>query len=162
MAIGASGYLIRHRLWATLIVVLAFALTACSSQDPKLAGLLADPIASYEAEGIELIRTWQEAQGQGMFGRPTYATVDRIYRIADQDQLLAVLQDAVSFAESEGWRMEEGITAPTIFVGEKQLPTGIAEIAITLGTGEVIDEADGSSTLNIHLKYRPVSEETTP
>lgn len=160
--IPSSKQEIRHGLLVILILALASAVAACSSVEPKLAGLLADPIANYEAEGIELIRSWQEAEGRSVFGTSIRATVDRVYRVADQDQLLAVLHDAVSFAESEGWRMEEGITRPTTFVGEKQLPAGPAMLTIGLGPGEVLDEPDGTTIMSFYMHYIPVSNETTP
>lgn len=101
-------------LSATLILLLT---SACSS-GPFLANLKADPVASYEAEGITEARRWITREGT-VLGKPTYAKVLVVYHIEDQSQVDRVLEEAVAFAEQNGWRMEPSNLSPPRFRGSK-------------------------------------------
>lgn len=163
MTVGESQYRVRHGFWAILALLLASTVGACAADDPKLAGLLADPMADYQAEGIALILSRDQGEGRSLVtDKPILAEVRRGYRIADQDDMQAVLQKAVAFAESQGWRMEQGSAGPTIFVGEKDLEQGHGRIYITLGPAEPIDDPDGPRVLTIRLEYGPALVDFAP
>lgn len=91
-------------------------------------------MASYEAEGIELVEDHRNPEDEGdlIFGKPSRASIRRTYDIVDGAEGERVLSEAVSYAESVGWHMEESITGPHVFRGWRQLPPGEAGVVIGL------------------------------
>lgn len=151
------------RTWAAgiLVSVLAVGLAACSNDDSYLPALLADPMATYEAEGLVLSDSWEHAQRPSLFGAaPRQAEVGRSYRIEDQSQAEELLADAVAFAESEGWTMRASLTgSPDFYRGTKELVPGSGELSLALGAADPINDPDSPRQLNVHLKFDPVPTE---
>jgi hypothetical protein len=153
------------RRWATgfLLLALAVVVVACSRDDTYLPALLDDPMASYEAPGIELAHSWQEAEGRDVvMDVPTHAEVGRTYRILDQDQAEAILADAVAFAESSGWLVEPSRISPTTgYGGTKELPPGVGRLGVSLGVADPIQDPNGPRVLTILLDFDRSIRDTT-
>lgn len=162
LAHGTERGTARRNLAASLLIfVLAIGLAACSNDDTYLPALLADPMASYEAEGLVLSDSWEHAQRPSVLGAaPRQASVNRSYRIEDQAEAEELLDTAVAFAESEGWTMGPAIGGdPNLFRGTKELVPGSGELTIALGAADPISDPDGPRQLNIHLNFDPVPTE---
>lgn len=90
----------------TLVLACLLILSACASDDTYLPALLADPMASYEHEGLVLFDSWEYEEGRDIIlDNPTDALVGRRYRIEDQSRAEEQLAAVASAAESEGWRI---------------------------------------------------------
>jgi hypothetical protein len=144
-----------------IMVLIVLSIIACSSDTTYLPALLDDPMASYEAEGLVLFDAWVYAQRPRFLGgAPVQAEVGRRYRIEDQSQVGQLLQEAVAYAESEGWTMRESLTGrSTLFVGAKELAPGSGKLMIALGPTDPIDDPDGPIGLAIYLDFDPVPTE---
>ncbi len=151
---------VRHIGIAAALLLLV-TLSACSPDNTYLPALLADPMASYEAEGLVLSDSWEHAQRPSLLGAaPRQAEVGRSYRIEDQSQAEELLDDAVAFAESEGWTMRASLTGtPDFYRGTKELAPGTGELSLALGAADPINDPDSPSQLNVHLKFDPVPTE---
>lgn len=145
------------------VIASVVALSACSADNTYLPALLADPMASYEADGIVMIDAWQRAEGRDPFFRKrTPAEVGRVYRISDQGQADQVLEEAATFAQANGWRMQRDMTVPTLFVGAKSMEPGDGRLGISLAASDPLHDPDGPQVLSIHLDFGPVRfDETT-
>jgi hypothetical protein len=151
-------------LMPALVTVVSFLVAGCSSDDTYLPALLADPMASYQAEGLELSDSWEYAQRGSLLGSgPRQAEVGRTFSIGDQSQAEQLLEDAVEFAESEGWAIRGSLTGrPDFYRGTKDLPPGSARMSISLGAVDPIREPDGPKQLVLHMEYDPVAPTTLP
>jgi hypothetical protein len=145
-------------IWLALLTVIGVLATSCSSDDTYLPTLLEDPIASYEAEGIVLVDSWERAEGRDLFFRtPTHAEVVRSFRIVDQSRSERVLEEAAAYAEANGWRLAPARTSPaTGYRGAKQLAPGDARLVVSLGAADPLHDPDGPRVLRIHLDFGPV------
>ena len=141
-----------------LLVALVLALSACSVDTTYLPALLADPMADYEPDGTELEDSWTDGEGQDVvMDMPTHAGVGRTYRILDQTETKAVLDDAAAYAESQGWRLETSATSPdTSYHGEKELAPGEGNLGISLVAADPINDPEGPQLLRITLEYGSV------
>ena len=133
--------MIRDRLRLLAVYAsLALALASCSTDSVYLPALEADPIASYEAAGIELVEDDRNPE-EGpdlIFGKPSRASVRRVYDIVDGAEGESVLSEAVSYAESVGWHMEaESITGSQAFLGWRQMPPGEARVIMAIDVEDV-------------------------
>lgn len=146
---------------AVLFVLVAVIVVACSTDDTFLPALLADPMASYQAEGLELSDSWEYPQGTGFLGSgPDPAEVGRKYRIEDQAQAERLLSDTVEFAESQGWSMSRPpADKPYFYAGEKELAPGSAKLAVALGAEDPLEDPEGPVALRIRMNYWPALTE---
>lgn len=140
-----------------MAIVLTPSVVGCSTDDTYLPALLADPMASYGAQGIELIDAWEYAEGMGPLGKPVVAQVGRIYHITDQDQADEVLSEAAEFAELVGWRMTPPITTPADgYGGAKELDVGSARLGVSLVAADPLHDLEGPRVLTVRLDFGPV------
>ena len=153
---------LRKRAAGVLILMLAVGVTACSRDDTYLPALLADPMANYEAEGLELADSWEYAERPSVVGSPPgHAELERSYRIADSVNIEEVVAEAVAYAESVGWEVGRDSIASRLYVGTKDLEPGPGRLGISFGP-DVDSYPDGEWHLRIHLDFDPVqSDETT-
>lgn len=138
-------------------------LSACSTDDTYLPALLADPMADYEAEGIELVDGWEQAERPGFLGgKPTHAEVGRTYRIVDQSQAGRILAEAAESAESQGWRMQP--ESPHEYRGERESTAGMGRLHLSIPAEDALHDPDGPRVLRILLDFGPVrfDEKTVP
>jgi hypothetical protein len=122
-------------------------------------------MADYQAQGIELVDAWEQAERPGFLGgKPTHAEVGRTYRIVDQSRVDEILTEAVEFAASQGWRLQPSGTSPTAGSGgSKELAPGDGRLGISLGAADTLHDPDGPRVLRIHLDFGPVRfDNTTP
>ena len=140
--------------WKTLIpFILLGLLSACSNDDTYLPALLAEPMASYEADGIELIdRDSQGYRAERPF--PQSAQVNSIYRVLDESQAEMVLQEALASAEGSGWEMTPSPTIPNRFVGLKELGVGEGRLIVVTAP----EEEEGGQRLHILLGFSSIDE----
>jgi hypothetical protein len=130
--------------------------TACSSDDRFLPALLADPMASYEAEGIELVRSEETPRGTDLVTRkPINAEVRRIYGLEQQSEADQVFEDAIAAAEAAGWDMRDLGPTESAFGGwgitaSKEFDWGPAQL--TIGVGQTPGEPDSDILLRITLE----------
>ena len=135
--------------WVVAILVGSVVLTSCVNDQTYLPALEADPMANYEADGIELIdRHVQGYRVERPFAQP--AKVFSSYRIEDPNTELA-FEAAVSSAQAAGWAMSE-ISRSNVFVGNKVFHVGEGRLIVSL----VIQ--DGEERLNIDLGFASVDE----
>ena len=144
----------------TLTVLLAV-LSACSPDDTYLPALLADPMASYEAEGLVLFDSWEYRQRSSFLGSgPRQAEVVRRYRVEDQSQAEEILNEAREVAESEGWQIQQ--ESEFAYSGVRELDPGMGRLFLMLQAEDILDDPDGPRVLAIFLEFDPVpSDETT-
>jgi hypothetical protein len=135
-------------------------LVGCTSDDTYLPALEADPMASYGADGLELSDSWEYAYRTRLGGGvPHQPEVARTYWIEDQSRARQLLEDAVAFAESDGWAMTQPLAdSPDFHIGTKNLGPGTAELNIWLGAEDPLDDPDGPRKLKILLEYDPAIE----
>ncbi|MCI0677950.1 MAG: hypothetical protein L0Z63_02765 [Actinobacteria bacterium] len=145
-------------LWLFIVLL---ALTACTTDDTYLPALLADPMASYGAEGIVQTDSWDYAQRRSFLGSaPVQAEVGRTYRIEDQSQAGGHLDAAVAFAEAAGWKMSQPLPdQPEFYRGTKDLIPGSARLSLGLVAADPLGNPDGPKQLTIHIEFHPVPEE---
>ncbi len=117
-------------------------------------------MASYEAEGLELSDSWEYGYRRRLGGGvPHQPEVGRLYQIEDQSQARQLLQEAVAFAESEGWTMTQSPTdQPDVYRGTKELSRASAELGIGLGAVDPTDDPDGPVQLNVFMEFDPAIE----
>ncbi|MGF1618687.1 MAG: hypothetical protein ACFCU2_12915 [Acidimicrobiia bacterium] len=143
-----------------MVLVFAFGLSACSSDRTFLPALLADPMASYDADGIERIDRSTQAEGRDfIWGKPEHAEVTLVYRIEDQATVSEVLGRAVEEAAASGWSLEQ--SSESHFRGSKELSPGSGRISIATHTENVLENPGGPQVLSIRLDFGPVSSSNT-
>jgi hypothetical protein len=153
----------------TTVVLVAIAAVGCSSDDTYLPVLLADPMASYEAEGIELIDAWEQAEGHSLVAdKPIHAEVGRTFRIVDQDRAVHVLEEAADYAEANGWRLTTirdsvVVSASSGYGGAKDLGPGDGRLSVALIPDDPLNDPDWPLVLRIFLDFGSVrfDESTT-
>ncbi len=152
---------IRAKLsWTTSRFVLLFCAAAlffgaCSVDDTFLPALLADPMARYEANGIELIESEERSRGRDLVTRkPVTAQVRMIFRLEDPAQMEQVFLDAIVAAEAAGWDLGEMGALEDEFGGKgiaasKEFDWGSGRLTIVVGPTP--RESDGDVLLQINL-----------
>lgn len=119
--------------------------------------LLADPMASYDADGIERIDRSTRGEGTDLiWGKPIHAEVYLAYRIDDQANVSEALRRAVEDAEAAGWCLEQ-VSDSSLFRGSKELSPGSGRISIATRTENILENPDGPQVLSIRLDFGPVS-----
>ncbi len=124
-----------------LVAVVGVSVGGCSSDDTFLPALLADPMASYQAEGISLVRSDNQARGTSLVtGKPVYAKVVRRYELEDEDEGEEVLGRAIVAAEAAGWVFDDGPPRESVFDARvtgasKSFDWGSARLILTVGPG---------------------------
>ena len=162
MATRLSNWFIRGvpipdpRRWHRIVpVLLLVAIPACSRDHTYLPALLANPMASYQADGIELIDSSEQGEGTDIvLAMPTNAEVVRRYRIEDQSRTAEVLSDAVAFSESVGWRMQR--ESDSAYLGALDLDVGPGRIHLSTTAEEVLTDPDGPRVLRIYMDFGSV------
>ena len=149
-----SRQTIRLSRW-TLVLAVLLGMTACSFDRTYLPALLADPMATYEAEGIELVTAVEEGEGRDIImDLPTHAHVWRMYRIEDQTQVASLLAEAVAYAEAQGWRMQK--ESDREYRGAREMEPGIGRLHLSTPAFDVLNDPDGPRGLSISLDFGPV------
>ncbi|HZD24166.1 MAG TPA: hypothetical protein VE569_12320 [Acidimicrobiia bacterium] len=120
-------------------------------------------MASYEAEGLIMFDSWERAEGHSLVtDKPVHAEVERVFRLADQGRSERILEEAATYAEENGWRMQRDLTVSTLFVGAKSMEPGDARLGISLAASDPLHDPDGPRVLRIHLDFGSVRfDETT-
>jgi hypothetical protein len=139
------------------------ALSACASDTIYLPALVADPMASYEAEGVELVEKHTQEQGEtAVIGGTVVARVILRYEVDEQDAESA-LADAVAFAGENGWDMSPvpipGVTDER-FVGEKDLSVGLARMILAIDRRDAAPANSGMVGLGITMGFDHLDEES--
>ena len=141
--------------------LITLAVAACSG-DPYLAALEADPMASYEAEELELFNVISEPRVEDQFitGGDSVPWHLRQYEVAQREAADA-FADAVAFAEANQWVGESDLMPdPTEerFVGAKDLGVGRGRIFIRVDRDpDEVDDPD-LAVLNISLAFSGISD----
>jgi hypothetical protein len=121
---------------AVLAVAATIAFLARDEPSAQLQALRADPMAEYTPAGGALVDTDEQNEGT-TFGKPIAARYTRMFELpaGDAERELA---DAVAAAVAAGWTIEgepERSLGDLVALGDRELPTGRAELALTLFTG---------------------------
>jgi len=143
---------------ATLLA--AFALigvlvAGCSSDDTFLPALLADPMASYEADDVRLVRSQERPRGTDLVTRkPITAQVWRRYELKQHAESDQVFADAMAAAEAAGWELRDSGPSESAFGGwgttaSKGFDWGPARL--TIGVGPTPGESESDILLRITL-----------
>ena len=159
-AVTRFGHPVRRFHAVVALGTLMLALVGCSGDDTYLPALEADPMASYEAPGLRLSDSWEYAYRVRLGGGvPRQAEVSRLYTFEVESQARQLLEEAVAFAESEGWTMTQPLTDhPDSYVGTKELVPGSAKLFMGLGALDPIDDPDGPRDLLINIIFWPAIE----
>jgi hypothetical protein len=142
---------------ALLLLALTLGVSACSSDSTYLPALLADPMADYQAPGLILFDTFQIGEHKSFAGSaPVHAELVQRYRIEDQGEAQDRLLEAVAYAESVGWQMQQEFTAS--FSGRRTLEPGMGYIFVSLGSEDPLHDPEGPRVLGVSLSFDPVPE----
>jgi hypothetical protein len=91
------------------ILSIVILLAGCSSDETFLPELLDDPMAQYEAPGLNLVESRQQGRGKSFItGKPIHAELSRYYELQDGQAMEEVLLEAMAAAEQAGWDFREG------------------------------------------------------
>lgn len=152
-------------MWILAVVLAATVVAvACSADDTYLPALLADPMGTYEASGVDLI--YKATQGRGetpIVGGTHVARVILRYEVADEDAKDA-LGDAVTYARDQGWEMSEAPipgVSDEVFRGEKDLGVGLGRMILAVDRDPEESVSPGSVTFGMTLGFDHVYEEET-
>lgn len=143
----------RHALLALVIIFIAL-VAACSSDNRFLSALLADPMATYEADGLVLVHSDDRPRRTDLVTRkPITARVTRFYELNQPHNADQVFNDALAAAEAAGWDFG-GRTPTESFGGQvvsasKPLDWGPAEL--TIGIGPTPGEPDSDIMLRLWI-----------
>jgi hypothetical protein len=144
------------RRWV-LILLAVLGLGACSADGTYLPALLADPMADYQAPGLVLFDTFQLGEHKSVFGSaPVHAKASQWYRIEDQSEVQDRLLEAVAYAESVGWQMQQ--ESAISFSGVKELEPGMGEIFLWLGPEDPLEDPEGPRVLGVRLSFDTAPE----
>jgi hypothetical protein len=121
-----------------MVLVFAFGFSACSTDNRFLPALKADPMASYEAEGIVLEGMTTQGRGKSFVtGKPVYAELTRLYVLTDPETTDDVMADAFEAAVAAGWVFDhepsENVFGNYSTLGHKDFDWGPASISIAVG-----------------------------
>ena len=143
-----------RRLLAVAVLSL-LALPACSVDPTYLSALLADPMAEYQAEGINLFDAFESNEHSGFLGgKPGHAEVGRHYRIENQSEVRNHLEEAVEYAKSQGWRIQK--ESDREYRGTRELEPGTGRIHLSTPVEDILNDPNGPRMLRIYLDFGPV------
>ena len=114
----------------------AILLCGCGGGRPseKQQALKSDPIAAYAPPGGKLVESHGRNEGSTL-GKPVYASYRRLFELPPGDPERQ-LRDAVDAAAAAGWQFTESkpfrVADSLSQAGRKRLPTGVAELTITV------------------------------
>ena len=112
-------------------------------------------MARYQAEGLDRFDAWSDAEGHDIImDMPTHAEVGRWYRIENQSQVTALLVEAVSYAEANGWRMQK--VSDREYRGAKELEPAMGRLHLSTQPVDVLHDPEGPVGLRIRLDFGPV------
>lgn len=132
----SGGNLSGHLVLAAMAL---WVVAACSSDTTYLPALKADPMASYEAPGLELLERFQQGRTPVLF-----SDAFRVARIFSEYEIKGegvdeIFSEVVAAAEASGWVAEEHLMANTPderFVGAKDFGVGLGRIVIYVSPEE--------------------------
>jgi hypothetical protein len=110
------------------LAVLVIVLSRGEDPDARLQGLKSDPTASYMPPGATLVDAKSENEGTSL-GKPVPASYTRMFELG-ADAAGDAIDHAREAAVAAGW--EVGERQPRAFVAEKTLPSGRAELVVSL------------------------------
>ena len=138
---------------ARTITCLAHGAGAARPTRPLLL-LAADPMADYQAPGLVLLKSWEYGErGSFMGSAPNHAEAVRWYRIENQSEVQDRLREAVAYAESVGWQIEQRPTGA--YVGQRELGPGMGQVIVSVGAEDPLDDLDGPRALGISPSFFP-------
>lgn len=144
------------RRWV-LILLAVLGLGACSADGTYLPALLADPMADYQAPGLVLFDWWEHGEAGSFMGSgPHHAEAVRVYRIVDQSAAQDRLLEAVTYAESVGWQMEQ--RSAEAFLGRHELEPGMGRLFLAVSAEDPVHDPEGPKVLSISLNFDPTPE----
>ena len=111
-----------------VLAVLVIALSRGEEPDARLQALKSDPTATYMPPGGTLVDTKSENAGTSL-GKPVPASDTRMFELG-ADAAADALDHARAAAVAAGWKV--GQREPRAFVAEKTLPSGRAELVVSL------------------------------
>jgi len=111
-----------------VLAVLVIALSRGEEPDARLQALKSDPTATYMPPGGTLVDTKSENAGTSL-GKPVPASYTRMFELG-ADAAADALDHARAAAVAAGWKV--GQREPRAFVAEKTLPSGRAELVVSL------------------------------
>ena len=118
---------------------------------------MADPMADYQAPGLVLFDTFQLGEHKSIFGSaPVHAELMHRYRIEDQSEAQDRLLEAVAYAESVGWQMQQEF--PASFSGRRALEPGMGYIFVSVGAEDPLHDPEGPRVLDVSLRFDPAPE----
>jgi hypothetical protein len=94
---------------AAALLAAAAVVAGCGgdAQDPYLAALRADPLASYEPPGGDLdVSTEQARKDPSGTSKGQQAQILRTFRIDGPAAIAAAMDDAIAQAEGDGWNLD--------------------------------------------------------
>ena len=112
-----------------MLVIAQMGMTACKGDDPDLATLKKDPMASYRAPGIALERR-SEVKGGTSLGKEVRARVLQRFTLADGASGSDVHRAAVRAAEDAGWTFPNA--AASVAAGTKNVVGMQSSISVYL------------------------------
>lgn len=112
-----------------VLAVVVIALSRGEEPDARLEGLKSDPMASYVPPGGTLVDSDSQNEGTSL-GKPVSATYTRMFELSATVAAQA-LDHARAAAVAAGWK-PVAQQEPGSFVAGKQLPSGRAELAVSL------------------------------
>ena len=77
-----------------------------------------------------------------MGSAPNHAEAVRWYRIENQSEVQDRLREAVAYAESVGWQIEQRPTGA--YVGQRELGPGMGQVIVSVGAEDPLDDLDGA------------------
>jgi len=127
---------VRRRASAGIVAALILlAVSGCGSS-PELDALKADPMASYEPPGAELLDTRSQGPGSAL-GKPILARYQRRFRMPRSDPR-AQLDAALRAATDAGWDVSDDpvsrFRGSLTQLATKQLATGGARLSVSVYT----------------------------
>lgn len=148
----------KKNILMTIVLILVLAIFGLSfvllgSLKPKLKSLKNDPFVSVTHNNTELIKQYEFPEGE-TFGKPSYATISKNFRIINQEEAEQVFKKALESAENYGWKRDtewKGGEFSMRFV--KVMETGRADLIILLTEGSLMNN-DGKRALQMSFTHR--------
>ena len=120
----------RTKILAAVAVLAVVVIVLSRGEEPsaRLQGLKSDAMASYVPPGGTLVDTKSQNEGTSL-GKPVPASYNRMFELG-ADANADTLDHARAAAVAAGWKV--GQRDPRAFVAERTLPSGRAELVVTL------------------------------
>jgi len=120
----------RTKILAAVAVLAVVVIVLSRGEEPsaRVQGLKSDPMASYVPPGATLVDTTSQNEGTSL-GKPVSASYDRMFELG-ADATADALAHARAAAVAAGWKVSQ--EEPRAVVAEKALPSGRAELVVSL------------------------------